>query len=190
MICEESVTKTSRNLRDSRHTRSGRTIRSQLTLSVQSSISTYILINYSSSTFNIESMSSTQGRKRSRLACETCRDLKRKCDGNQPCGACVRFEYECTYKTPANKKRKTVEPDQAPPLPSPPVHVEKEVKPCAASPHHLQSLEANSGAAFLRRLALRLDPKSAPRMHTFSWNAFLGARRESLIQFAPLTLFK
>lgn len=124
-------------------------------------------------------MSSTQGRKRSRLACETCRDLKRKCDGNQPCGACVRFEYECTYKTPANKKRKTVEPDQAPPLPSPPVHVEKEVKPLAASPHHLQSLEANSGAAFLRRLALRLDPKSAPRMHTFSWNAFLGARRES-----------
>ncbi|KAM0563025.1 hypothetical protein ACHAPJ_001869 [Fusarium lateritium] len=129
-------------------------------------------------------MSSIQGRKRSRLACETCRELKRKCDGNQPCGACVRFEYDCSYKkTPANKRRKNNETDQEPILPSPPIHSDKDVRPSrserAASPHHLQSLEANSGAAFLRRLALRLDPKNAPRMHTFSWNAFLGARRTS-----------
>ncbi|KAK7757600.1 hypothetical protein SLS62_000615 [Diatrype stigma] len=40
-----------------------------------------------------------------------------------------------------------------------------------------RSLEANSGATFLRRLALRLDPHSAPRLHTFAWNAFLGARK-------------
>ncbi|EXK87922.1 protein RDR1 [Fusarium oxysporum f. sp. raphani 54005] len=134
-------------------------------------------------------MSTSQGRKRSRLACETCRDLKRKCDGAQPCGACVRFEYDCTYKTFSNKKRKTHE---ATLLPSPPVHTEKESRPSrsdhATSPRHLQSLEANSGAAFLRRLALRLDPKNAPRMHTFSWNAFLGARKSSHVPVSrPIT---
>lgn len=134
-------------------------------------------------------MSTSQGRKRSRLACETCRDLKRKCDGAQPCGACVRFEYDCTYKTSSNKKRKTHE---ATLLPSPPVHTEKESRPSrsdhATSPRHLQSLEANSGAAFLRRLALRLDPKNAPRMHTFSWNAFLGARKSSHVPVSrPIT---
>ncbi|RGP63276.1 rdr1 [Fusarium longipes] len=134
-------------------------------------------------------MSSTQGRKRSRLACETCRDLKRKCDGNQPCGACVRFEYDCTYKkTTSNKRRKTLEQDLEAPLPSPPVQAEKDVRVHASSPHHLQSLEANSGAAFFRRLALRLDPKNAPRMHTFSWNAFLGARRTSQVPVSrPVT---
>ncbi|KAL4729015.1 multidrug resistance protein [Fusarium chlamydosporum] len=134
-------------------------------------------------------MSSTQGRKRSRLACETCRDLKRKCDGNQPCGACVRFEYDCTYKKAAgNKRRKTIESEQSAPLPSPPTQVEKDSRPHVASPHHLQSLEANSGAAFFRRLALRLDPKNAPRMHTFSWNAFLGARRTSQVPVSrPIT---
>ncbi|PCD32027.1 protein RDR1 [Fusarium graminearum] len=135
-------------------------------------------------------MSSTQGRKRSRLACETCRELKRKCDGNQPCGACVRFEYDCIYnkQTNTNKRRKTVEQDKEAPLPSPPVHVDKDARPYVTSPHHLQSLEANSGAAFFRRLALRLDPKNAPRMHTFSWNAFLGARRTSQVPVSrPVT---
>ena len=42
--------------------------------------------------------------------------------------------------------------------------------------NHIRSSEANSGAAFLRKLALRLDPKNAPRMHSFAWNAFLGSR--------------
>ncbi|KZZ88156.1 Transcription factor [Moelleriella libera RCEF 2490] len=39
------------------------------------------------------------------------------------------------------------------------------------------SLEANSGSAFVRKLASRLDPVKIPRGHTFSWNAFLGSRR-------------
>lgn len=40
----------------------------------------------------------------------------------------------------------------------------------------LQSLEANSGAAFMRKLALTLDPANAPRLHLYAWNLFLGAR--------------
>lgn len=36
---------------------------------------------------------------------------------------------------------------------------------------HLESLEANSGAAFVRRLGLKIDPSNAPRLHLFAWNA-------------------
>ncbi|KAF4995564.1 hypothetical protein FDECE_12763 [Fusarium decemcellulare] len=136
-------------------------------------------------------MSRLQGRKRSRLACETCRELKRKCDGAQPCAACVRFEYDCTYKETANSKRRRPHESHSRDIPvrSSPVQHDKDVlasrsehaaSSTTTSPNHLRSLEANSGAAFLRRLALRLDPKNAPRMHTFAWNAFLGARKTSI----------
>lgn len=40
-----------------------------------------------------------------------------------------------------------------------------------------QSLEANSGAAFVRKLGLRIDPARAPRLHLFAWN--VGERRLS-----------
>ncbi|KAI2794091.1 hypothetical protein POX_a00681 [Penicillium oxalicum] len=39
------------------------------------------------------------------------------------------------------------------------------------------SLEANSGAAFVRKLGLRIDPARAPRLHLFAWN--VGERRLS-----------
>lgn len=35
---------------------------------------------------------------------------------------------------------------------------------------HIQSLEANSGAAFVRNLGLNIDPKNAPRLRLFAWN--------------------
>ncbi|KPM41938.1 Protein RDR1 [Neonectria ditissima] len=128
-------------------------------------------------------MSALLGRQRAKLACASCRGLKRKCDGAQPCGTCVRFEYECIYsETSSSKKRKRSERDsdsspqtQAQSSPQPP---RSEIEtPTANSDNHIRSLEANSAPAFLRRLALRLDPKNAPRMHTFAWNAFLGARK-------------
>ncbi|KAF4980686.1 hypothetical protein FZEAL_3354 [Fusarium zealandicum] len=132
-------------------------------------------------------MSQLQGRKRSRIACETCRELKRKCDGAHPCGSCVRFEYDCTYQgsssTSSKKRRKLRDKGHEPVIRSSPGKIDartfrsEDAASATTSPNHLQSLEANSGAAFLRRLALRLDPKNAPRMHTFAWNAFLGARK-------------
>lgn len=121
-----------------------------------------------------------QGRKRSRLACKTCRELKRKCDGSQPCGTCVRFEYDCVYQEKTNghkRMRFDSGSDHSPVAQSSPQHpVAEGATPAASSRNSLRSLEANSGSAFLRRLALRLDPKNAPRMHTFAWNAFLGSR--------------
>ncbi|KAK9778569.1 hypothetical protein SCAR479_04591 [Seiridium cardinale] len=128
------------------------------------------------------SMLTSQGRKRSRLACKTCRDLKRKCDGGHPCGTCVRFEYDCTFpETPGRKKGRvtgTLEMQMS--SPSERIALGNPVTdttPCTQNLHsRLRSLEANSGAAFLRRLALRIDANNAPRMHTFAWNAFLGTR--------------
>lgn len=35
---------------------------------------------------------------------------------------------------------------------------------------HLSSVEANSGAAFVRRLGLKIDPANAPRLSLFAWN--------------------
>ena len=136
-----------------------------------------------------------QGRKRSRVACLTCRELKRKCDGAYPCGTCVRFEYECRYKTdrPRAGIERHVEPRAYPTGGRAGAHAYAPAASAAgaaagassattteAPPPHAhaqaQSLEANSGSAFVRRLALRLDPKRNPRMHTFAWNPFLGSR--------------
>ena len=79
---------------------------------------------------------------------------------------------------------------------SPPV-VESRIAPSAPPPlrdghahspgpnSQLQSLEANSGAAFVRKLALGIDPANAPRLHLFAWNLFLGART---LNRTPLSL--
>ena len=94
----------------------------------------------------------------------------------------MRFEYDCFYQpTPTHRKRTDVVQDTTsqsisihPATPS--AHSETR-PPQSISPNPLRSLEANSGAAFVRRLALRIDPTNAPRFRLFPWNAFLGARQ-------------
>lgn len=129
-------------------------------------------------------MSSVQGRKRSKLACQTCRELKRKCDGNSPCGNCLRFEYDCTYQD--GRKRKRLEHSSGPvkdeglglahrnAQQSPPEHSSL---PSATPAGQARSLEANSGSAFVTKLGLRLDSKRNSKTQTFAWNAFLGCRQ-------------
>jgi hypothetical protein len=122
-------------------------------------------------------------RMRARKACEPCRERKRKCDGGNPCSCCVRYEYDCYYFSVRERRGMTasshrasspaVEPRIAPSAP-PPVHNGHAHSPGPNS--QLQSLEANSGAAFVRKLALGIDPANAPRLHLFAWNLFLGAR--------------
>lgn len=145
---------------------------------------------------------STTGRKRSRLACQTCRDLKRRCDGAHPCGTCVRFEYDCIYhegktrKVRQQRQPETQRPTVKPPTPvarlsaqASPEDVLASASASAATPHNqARSLEANSGSAFVRKLALRLDPKRNPRMQTFAWNAFLGSRQiKHMPVYQPVT---
>ena len=131
-------------------------------------------------------------RMRARKACEPCRERKRKCDGGNPCSCCVRYEYDCYYFSVRERRGMTASSHRA----SPPT-VESRIAPSAPPPIHnghdhspgpnsqLQSLEANSGAAFVRKLALGIDPANAPRLHLFAWNLFLGARTSNR---TPLSL--
>ena len=119
-------------------------------------------------------------RMRARMACEPCRERKRKCDGSHPCGSCVRFEYACHYVSVRGRRKM----DTASQLTSAPASEARSAPPATGEDsetsqvpdNQLQPLEANSGAAFVRKLALALDPANAPRSHLFAWNLFLGAR--------------
>lgn len=50
---------------------------------------------------------------------------------------------------------------------------------------HLNSVEANSGAAFARKLGLKIDPKLAPKLNMFAWN--LGLRHQSQLPSISLS---
>ena len=107
-------------------------------------------------------------RKRSRLACKPCRQRKRKCDGADPCGTCTEWGYQCYYAA-----------QQGPATPDPPAR--PVLTPSTAESDHWgrvrRRLEANSGAAFVRKLGLKIDPIKAPKLNLFGWN--IGARRVS-----------
>lgn len=47
---------------------------------------------------------STVGRRKSRRACEPCRKQKRKCDEQEPCYSCQRYEYHCYYDDSKRKR--------------------------------------------------------------------------------------
>ncbi|KAL4890084.1 hypothetical protein BDV59DRAFT_195207 [Aspergillus ambiguus] len=119
-------------------------------------------------------------RKRSRVACVSCQSRKRKCSGDQPCSTCTQFGVECHYDLQSRKKKdpRALVPNigaigsksRDDSAPQGRIHA-----PLGDSNGiHLSSLEANSGAAFVRRLGLKIDPANAPNLHLFAWN--VGAR--------------
>lgn len=110
-------------------------------------------------------------RKRSRVACKPCRERKRKCDGGNPCITCTEWGYDCSYETQPRRKLDKRRP--SPIEPSPEAAPTQETAPPDAR-GLTRRLEANSGAAFVRRIGLRVDPTKAPRMNLFGWN--IGAR--------------
>lgn len=116
-------------------------------------------------------------RKRARLACKPCRERKRKCDGGDPCTTCTEWGYQCYYET---RRRKTRNTHHLSPHPStsPPIH--DDVEDIATNPDAsglVRRLEANSGAAFVRKLGLKIDSAKAPKLNLFGWN--IGARQLS-----------
>lgn len=130
-------------------------------------------------------------RRRAKVACRPCRERKRKCDGQNPCGTCTQFEYDCHYaasprarsglpavstpkrrftsESPADESVDEEEPPVAPRR-NPETRAPAPAAPTDTAQSHLQSLEANSGAAFVRRLGLKIDPSNAPRLRLFGWN--------------------
>lgn len=143
-------------------------------------------------------------RRRAKIACEPCRERKRKCNARLPCETCLQYEYDCYYDVPKKGKKAKFAPSSNSNIPvhtSPlsdggtaesttanidnrPLHntahryeeKQSEFSPANNSNintktnSHLESLEANSGAAFVRRLGLKIDPFHAPRLHLFAWN--------------------
>lgn len=103
----------------------------------------------------------------------------------------MRFEYECVYpgqtrsrRRNASKSESHTQSQHTASYPSPSsqrtdhVHAVESASMADTTSSHQRSLEANSGAAFMRRRALQLDPNNAPRMHMFAWNAFMGLRNQ------------
>ncbi|KAJ5087810.1 hypothetical protein N7456_011426 [Penicillium angulare] len=144
-------------------------------------------------------MSDTTPRKRSRAACLSCQSRKRKCSGEQPCTTCTQASIDCHYSTAPRKKRprsnsayratlSSLDESQRradgliPSAPKPVSAAGSTTSPASfnwtdESRGMSHSLEANSGAAFVRKLGLRIDPARAPRLHLFAWN--VGERRLS-----------
>ncbi|KAJ6084668.1 hypothetical protein N7486_011468 [Penicillium sp. IBT 16267x] len=123
--------------------------------------------------------------RRSKVACEPCRDRKRKCDGRQPCETCNDFEYECFYDTSGRKKRNKnpflpaqqwtqFHEDQVNSIHPTTSSRGRSLGPCPEDIQS-QSLESNSGAAFVRGLGLKIDSANAPEPKAFAWN--IGARQ-------------
>ncbi|KAG6363357.1 hypothetical protein INS49_008454 [Diaporthe citri] len=121
-------------------------------------------------------------RKRARQACGPCRERKRRCDGDEPCLTCTDWGYSCYYE-PGHRRRTSQAVGQVTPGPpsvgSQSLH-QNASEPGAAESNHIglvRRLEANSGAAFVRNLGLKIDPTKAPKLNLFGWN--IGARQVS-----------
>ena len=139
-------------------------------------------------------MSESVPRKRSRAACTSCQTRKRKCSGDQPCVNCLQFGSDCHFDLDARKKKDVKRLHTPSSLQSAmPMSVNSvagnDVRTRSRSPTdpnmHLSSLEANSGAAFVRRLGLKIDPANAPRLSLFAWNI---GRRQSPSASPPATI--
>ncbi|CAI7604382.1 unnamed protein product [Penicillium glandicola] len=118
----------------------------------------------------------------------------RKRSRGQPCSTCAQTGVECQYS--ARKKRATSQSlyRASLPLDERPPNGRSNAVPnttgaayratAQASSHRMSSsedvthsLQANSGAAFVRKLGLKIDPAHAPRLQLFAWN--VGERRMS-----------
>ncbi|WPG98935.1 Hypothetical protein R9X50_00173700 [Acrodontium crateriforme] len=143
-------------------------------------------------------------RQRSRIACEPCRERKRKCDGDgsHPCNLCSGFGYDCHYRSVPRRRRtaavsatpKTIGATTVPsastqqndlPTGSPTTSVTGKsdgnviLGLPGSSQCYVRSVESNSGAAFMRKLAMAIDPSDAPPLQLLAWNLFLGERLQS-----------
>ncbi|PNP58344.1 hypothetical protein THARTR1_01859 [Trichoderma harzianum] len=126
-------------------------------------------------------------RKRSRLACEPCRERKRKCVGGNPCETCVSWGYECHFNGEKEKRHVSERESDRPTLDA----ARREQQSLDAEQERdtvVRRVEANCSAAFVRNMSLKINPTSAPRFSLFGWNT--GARQPSTPgdAFTPLAI--
>lgn len=140
-------------------------------------------------------MNTDPNRKRSRVACTSCQSRKRKCSGGQPCTICAQCGTECHYDYFSRKKKDVKPSPYAGNILQPAATttgnssdltnstgpgVDERARSSPIEPDHIppNSLQVNSGAAFVRRLGLRIDGAHATRLHLFAWN--IGVRAPAL----------
>lgn len=145
-------------------------------------------------------------RLRLRIACDPCRDRKRKCDGARPCNMCLGYGYECSYRSTPRSRRsqRRSSPTQLAIVqegsPSRSVRISsqhlsglpqhesilerQQEQPSRDKETHVQetsqirSDQINSGAAFVRLLTTTLESnQSVSPMRMLAWNLFLGERQ-------------
>lgn len=133
-------------------------------------------------------MSANVNPQRPKRACISCRQRKRRCDGEHPCTYCFRNRHECEYET-SRKRAKHHHQPQSQPQQQPHTQTQPLVhQPTPHSDHgtiagdkedswQLRLLEANWPAHFVRQLGLRINPGLAPRLNYYAWN--LGLERET-----------
>ena len=135
----------------------------------------------------MDGLQETGVRQRSRMACEACRERKRKCGGGQPCDMCRNFGYDCFYRAAPRKRRNEGQKSAKDPTLSKspaeePVTVSRsdEQRPQQDKEIFARSLESNSGSSFVRTFAMTVDASNALPLSMLAWNLFLGERQVHL----------
>ncbi|KAG0645519.1 Repressor of drug resistance 1 [Hyphodiscus hymeniophilus] len=141
-------------------------------------------------------------RQRSSKACQPCRKRKIKCDGKDPCEACVGYGYDCVYierqphkalsstlagspiKDDSNINDAVNGPLLEPKVIGPYMATESVVTNPEAEGFLLRSLKtrftsAYSAIAWPKALGASLDMPIPPRLQSFAWNP--GNRAESKV---------
>ncbi|PLB51469.1 hypothetical protein P170DRAFT_453189 [Aspergillus steynii IBT 23096] len=124
-------------------------------------------------------------RKRAKQACETCKQRKRKCDGQNPCGFCVRYEYYCAFDSQPRKRTASASTRPASRTETPRSTEERPKETLDDYGDGQQEMEATSGTAFPHVLGMKLNPRDAPGVYGVSWN--LGLRDKPTRSFTNVT---
>ncbi|OJI88405.1 hypothetical protein ASPTUDRAFT_134689 [Aspergillus tubingensis CBS 134.48] len=93
-----------------------------------------------------------------------------------------RWGYECHYQAPRRVRSKPADRG---------TNIRDQNEPIVeSSPRQVgrftETLEVNSGAAFVRKIGLKVDPANAPKLNLFGWNV---GRRKSPAGLAPVAAF-
>ncbi|KAH7304827.1 hypothetical protein BKA65DRAFT_204445 [Rhexocercosporidium sp. MPI-PUGE-AT-0058] len=125
-------------------------------------------------------------RQRIKHACEPCKKRKRRCNGEQPCSTCIKYEYKCYFKAVQRKRRSRqpdgLQSDGSPPAGSITHEVNQDMERDVSSTSATTPREANSGSAFAQLLRNRLEPRQAnsPNARTPSWNIGMSEEQQEL----------
>lgn len=111
-----------------------------------------------------------QTRVRAKQACTPCKKRKKRCNGQFPCTACIRYEYDCQYEEPLRKRRKKDNHEEE----------HGRVKDIHTSlPDNTEVPQrgyngANAGSAFAKLLGSKLDSEREETNQLLAWNVGMG----------------